>query len=410
MTSMSVDDERLRVGVDIGAAKIAAVIGEVDEAGRLEVCGVGVTASRGGVRRGTLTDLNLVTQALNEVLSEAERTANCQVHSVYTGLVSAQIHSRNIASQVPVAGESVADLDVNRVMALARQSDPQLAEDYQVIHVLPQSFSLDQQNNIRDPIGLVGHQLEAHTHLIAARKNAVQNMVNCLKRVNRQVDDTLLPALAAARAVLTDEEREMGVVLLDIGHSVTSLATFVERAVCQTTIWPIAGETVTADIAEMFTTSLADAEQLKCRYGHALSTRVPVDEPLEVAGLPGRTPKLKCTRHLLSQVIAARYKDIFEHTLDLLHRSQSFPLIKSGVVLTGGGAMLPGVAELAEETLQLPVRVGIPQGVMGFDALVKQPSMATVVGLVLLGYENHERRHERPSSLWSRLTSWLRDI
>ncbi len=407
---MSADDERLRVGVDLGAAKIAAVIGEVDSAGRLEVCGVGIAPNRGGVRRGTLTDLNLVTQALSEVLAEAERTANCQVNSVYAGLVSNQIHSRNVVGQVPVAGEAVTELDVARVMALARQSDTQLAEDYQVIHVLPQSFSLDQQHNIRDPIGLVGHQLEAHTHLIATRKNAVQNVTNCFKRVNRQVDDTLLPVLAAARAVLTDDERKVGVVLLDLGHGMTSLATFIEQAVCQTTQWPIAGEAVTADIAEVFTTSFADAEQLKCRYGHALASRVSVEENLAVAGLPGRTPQHKCTRHLLSQVIAARYSEIFEHTVDLLQRSGSLPHIHGGIVLTGGGAMLPGVAELAEQVMQLPVRVGVPEGVTGFEALVKQPTMATAVGLVLLGYENHDRRHERPAGWWSRFKTWLREF
>ncbi|WP_458527159.1 cell division protein FtsA [Onishia taeanensis] len=369
------------VGLDIGTSKVVAIVGQPSDDGGIEIAGIGSHPSR-GMKKGVVINIESTVQSIQRAVEEAELMAGCDIHSVYVGIAGSHISSMNSDGVVAIKDREVSSSDIERVIDSARARA--ISEGQRVLHVLPQEFAIDTQEGIREPLGMSGVRLEARVHLVTAALNAVQNIEKCVRRCGLEVDAIILEQLASSHAVLTEDERELGVCMVDIGGGTTDIAVFTEGAIRHTAVIPIAGDQVTNDIAMALRTPTQYAENIKVKYACALTQLAASDEMIKVPSV-GDRPARDLSRQALAEVVEPRYEELFTLVREELRRSGYEDLVAAGVVLTGGTSRMEGVVELAEEIFHMPVRIASPQNVRGLADVVRNPIYSTGVGLLHYG-------------------------
>ena len=377
-------DRDLIVGLDIGTSKVLALVGEVGPNGAIEVLGVGSQPSR-GLKKGVVVNIESTVQSIQRAVEEAELMAGCEIHAVFAGIAGSHVRSLNSHGVVAIRDREVTPGDVEHVIDAARAVA--IPADQKILHVLPQEFVVDGQEGIHDPIGMSGVRLEAKVHIVTGAESAAQNIEKCIKRCGLEVEDVVLEQLASSFAVLTEDEKDLGVCMVDIGGGTTDIAVFAQGAIRHTAVIPIAGDQVTNDIAVSMRTPTQHAEDIKIRYACALSQLANPDETIEVPSV-GDRPARRLARQTLAEVVDPRYEELFGLVREELRRSGFEELVVAGLVLTGGSARMEGVIELAEEVFHLPVRLGLPQQIQGLADVVRNPIYATGVGLLLYARDN----------------------
>ncbi len=385
----SAADKRMIVGLDIGTSKVVAIVGEISPNGGIEIVGIGSHPSK-GLKRGVVVNIESTVQSIQRAVEEAELMAGCQIHSVYAGIAGSHIRSLNSHGIVAIRDREVIDLDLDRVIDAARAVA--IPADQKVLHTLPQEYVIDNQEGIKEPLGMSGVRLEAKVHLVTCAVNAAQNIEKCIRRCGLEVEAVILEQLASSYAVLTEDEKELGVCIVDIGGGTSDIAIFTEGSIRHTGVIPIAGDQVTNDIAMALRTPTQYAEEIKIKYACALTQLAGADETIKVPSVGDRPPR-DLSRQALAEVVEPRYDELFTLVQAELRRSGYEDLIPAGIVLTGGTSKMEGVVELAEEIFHMPVRVGLPQGVQGLNDIVRNPIYATGVGLLHYGlsYQDSEQ-------------------
>jgi len=372
-------ERNLIVGLDIGTSKVVALVGELKADGELEVIGIGSHPSR-GLKRGVVVNIDSTVQSIQRAVEQAELMAGVEINAVYTGIAGSHVRSLNSHGIVAIKDKEVNQGDVARVMDAAQAVA--LPADQRILHVIPQEFIIDNQEGIRDPIGMSGIRLEARVHIVTGAESAAQNIVKCVQRCGLEVEDIVLEQWSSSYAVLTDDEKDLGVCLVDIGGGTTDLAVFSGGALRHTAVIPIAGDQVTNDIAVSMRTPTQYAEEIKVRYACALSQLANPDETIEVPSVGDRPPR-RLARQTLAEIVEPRYEELYGLIRDELRRAGFEETIAAGIVITGGSAKMEGAVELAEEVFHVPVRLGVPQGVTGLADVVRNPIHATGAGLLL---------------------------
>jgi cell division protein FtsA len=402
-------DRNLIVGLDIGTSKVCAIVGELRSDGALEIIGVGSHPSR-GLKKGVVVNIESTVQSIQRAVEEAELMANCEIHAVYVGIAGSHVRSLNSHGIVAIKDKEVGPGDVERVIDAAKAVA--IPADQKILHVLPQEFIIDSQEGIRDPIGMSGVRLEAKVHIITGAESAAQNIVKCVQRCGLEVEDIVLEQLASSNAVLTEDEKDLGVCMVDIGGGTTDIAVFGGGAIRHTAVIPIAGDQVTNDIAVSMRTPTQYAEDIKIKYACALSQLANPDETIEVPSVGDRPPR-RLARQTLAEVVEPRYEELFALIGDELRRSGFEESVATGIVLTGGTAKMEGAIELAEEVFHMPVRLGVPQYVTGLADVVSNPIHATGVGLLLYAKQQSEQDHTAPlltggvKNVFDRMKTWF---
>ncbi|MBI3140381.1 MAG: cell division protein FtsA [Rhodocyclales bacterium] len=384
---MSKETKDLIVGLDIGTSKIVAIVAELTPEGRLEILGLGNQDSK-GLKKGVVVNIESTVNAISRVVQEVELMADCKVKEVYTGIAGSHIRSFNSNGMVPIKDKEVTPMDVDRVIETARAMP--IPSDQQILHILTQEFIVDGQDGVREPIGMSGVRLEVKVHIVTGAVSAAQNIVKCVRRCGLEVVDLVLQPLASSYAVLTEDEKELGVCLVDIGGGTTDVAVFTQGAIRHTAVIPIAGDQITNDIAMALRTPTQDAEEIKVRYGVALQQLADAEETVEVPGV-GERPSRKLSRQALADVIEPRVTELYELVQAELRRSGYEELLSSGIVLTGGSSVMQGMVELGEEIFHMPVRLGTPKYPGGLGEVVQHPRHATAMGLLLEGMAQKKR-------------------
>lgn len=399
-------EKRLIVGLDIGTAKVVAIVGEVS-GDVVDIIGIGSHPSH-GLKKGVVVNIESTVASIQRAIEEAELMAGCQIHSVYTGIAGSHIKSLNSHGIVAIKDHEVGASDVERVIDAAKAVA--IPADQKILHVLPQEFVIDNQEGIREPVGMSGVRLEAKVHMVTGAVSAAQNITKCVARCGLETEDVILEQLASSYAVLTDDEKELGVCLIDIGGGTTDIAIFTGGAIRHTAVIPIAGDQVTNDIAVALRTPTQFAEEIKIKYACALRQLINTDETIEVPSVGDREPR-RLSRQILADVVEPRYSELFELVQAEIRRSGFENIIAAGMVITGGGSKLEGVIELAEEVFHMPVRQGMPQHIKGLVDVVKNPIYATGVGLLLYGKDDDGHHLEGGSknfdSVWDRMKGWF---
>ena len=381
------DSKNLIVGLDIGTSKIVTIVAELTPEKRLNIIGLGAQPSR-GLKKGVVVNIEATMASIQRVLEEAELMADCAITEVYTGIGGGHIRSLNSSGMVAIMEKEVTQADIDRVVETAKAIA--IPNDQQILHILPQEFIIDGQEDVREPLGMSGVRLEVKVHIVTGAVSALENITKCVRRCGLKVQDVMLQPLASALAVRTDDEKELGVCLMDGGGGTTDLAVFTGGAIRHTAVIPIAGDQVTNDIAMTLRTPTKDAEELKLRHGCALRQLADPNDVIEVPGVGERGPR-KLSRQTLAEVIEPRIEELYTLAQAELRRSGFEELLSSGIVLTGGSALLAGMIELGEEVFHLPVRIGVPAYVGGLADVVRSPRYATAVGLLLDGREQFLR-------------------
>ncbi|RST54464.1 cell division protein FtsA [Variovorax sp. MHTC-1] len=374
---MSKEYKDLVVGLDIGTAKVMAVVAEVLSNGELKLAGLGIAPSN-GLKRGVVVNIDATVQSIQQALKEAELMADCKISRVYTGITGSHIRGINSSGMVAVKDKEVTQADVARVVETARAIN--ISSDQRLLLVEPQEFVIDGQD-VKEPIGMSGMRLEAKVHIVTGAQSAAENIIKCVRRCGLEVDQLMLNPLASSQAVLTEDERELGVVLVDIGAGTTDVAIFTNGAIRHTAVIPIAGDLITSDIAMALRTPTKDAEDIKVENGYAKQLLADPDTQVEVPGLGDRGPRM-LSKQALAGVIEPRVEEIFSLVQQVVRESGYEEVLSSGVVLTGGSAVMPGMVELGEDIFLKPVRRGIPKYSSALSDMVAQPRAATVMGLL----------------------------
>ena len=402
-----ISQNEMLVGLDIGTSKVVAVVAEATPEGDIEVVGLGSQPSR-GLRSGVVVDIESTTQAIKKSIQEAESMAGCHISSCYVGISGSHIRGLNSEGVVPIRDGEVKYGDVDRVIETAQAMA--IPADQKLLHVLPRDYIIDKQDGIKEPLGMAGARLEAKVHLVTCSENSSQNIHKCVSACGLDIEAFVLEPLASSYSVLTNDERELGVSLLDIGCGTTDIAVFTDGSIAYTDVIPIAGDHVTHDIAEALRTPPTQAEDIKQRYGCAVSSLTQAEEMMMVPGMGGR-PERELSRQSLADVLEKRYVEIFSMAQQKLSLSGFESLIPAGVVLTGGASKVEGAIELAEEVFHAPVRLGSPNTVGGFTEVIHNPVYATSIGLLLYGHkqmkEDHMNYIHRDKNILNRLTRWI---
>ncbi|MFT7110323.1 MAG: cell division protein FtsA [Psychrobacter glaciei] len=403
-------ESKLIVGLDIGTSKVVCIVGEVNRAGIIKVVGVGSHPSR-GLKKGVVINIESTVQSIQRAIEEAELMAGCQIHSVYAGIAGSHIRSMNSHGIVAIKDREVEQYDIDRVLDAAKAVA--IPADQRILHVLPQEYVIDMQEGIKEPVGMSGVRLEAKVHMVSCALNAAQNIEKCVQRCGLEIDDIILEQLASSYAVLTDDEKELGVCMVDIGGGTTDIAIFTEGAIRHTAVIPIAGDQVTNDIAMALRTPTQHAEEIKIKYACALTQLAGPDELIKVPSVGEREPR-NLSRQALAEVVEPRYEELFTLIQAELRRSGFEDIIAAGVVLTGGTSKMEGVVELAEEIFHVPVRLAKPGGVEGLTDVVANPIYATSVGLLIYGAKHQlgelvfARKEDDPITFFSRVKHWIK--
>jgi cell division protein FtsA len=407
----SVQDKKLIVGLDIGTSKVVAIVGEIGLDGDIEIVGIGSNPSK-GMKKGVVVNIESTVQSIQRAVEEAELMAGCQIHSVYVGVAGSHIRSLNSHGIVAIKDKEVYRADLERVIDAAQAVA--IPADQKILHILPQEYVIDNQEGIKEPLGMSGVRLEAKVHLVTCAVNAAQNIEKCIRRCGLDVEEIILEQLASSYSVLTDDERELGVCLVDIGGGTTDIAIFTEGSIRHTGVIPIAGDQVTNDIAMALRTPTQHAEEIKIKYACALTQLAGADDTIKVPSVGDRPPR-DLSRQSLAEVVEPRYDELFTLVQAELRRSGFEDMVPAGVVLTGGTSKMEGAVELAEEIFHMPVRVGYPASVRGLNDIVRNPIYATSVGLLHYGMMHRAESGSNSSgksgvaseSVWSRVRAWL---
>jgi cell division protein FtsA len=381
------DSKNLVVGLDIGTSKIVCIVSEITPEGRLEVIGMGSSPSR-GLRRGVVVNIESTVNAIQRALEEAELMADCKIREVYTGIAGSHIKSFNSHGMVAIKDKEIGQLDVDRVVETARAVN--IPMDQQILHTIPQEFVVDGQEDVSDPLGMSAIRLEVKVHIVTGAVSAAQNIIKCVRRCGLEVADLVLQPLASAMAVLTEDEKELGVCLVDIGGGTTDIAVFTDGAIRHTAVIAVAGDQVNNDIAVALRTPPKEAEDLKIQHGCALRQLADAREMIEVPGIGDRPPRT-LSRQTLAEFIEPRMEELYSLVQAELRRSGFEELLSSGIVITGGTAAMQGMVELGEEVFHMPVRLGYPRYEGGLSDVMHNPRYATAVGLLMAGLEGRDR-------------------
>ncbi|HUX24433.1 MAG TPA: cell division protein FtsA [Burkholderiales bacterium] len=384
---MSKENKNLVVGLDIGTSKVVAIVAELLPDNRLNIIGMGGHESK-GLKKGVVVNIEATVNAIQRALEEAELMADCKIARVYTGIAGSHIKSFNSRGMVAIKDKEVSALDVQRVIETARALP--IPTDQQILHILTQQFIVDGQDGVREPLGMSGVRLEVEVHIVTGAVSAAQNIVKCVRRCGLEVNDLILQPLASSIAVLTEDEKELGVCLVDIGGGTTDIAIFREGAIRHTAVIPIAGDQITNDIAMALRTPTAEAEEIKIRNGCALRQLADANELVEVPGIGDRGSR-QLSRQTLAEVIEPRVDELYSLIQKVLRESGYEELLSSGLVLTGGSSVMRGMVELGEEIFHMPVRLGTPRYVGGLAEVVRHPRYATAIGLLLEGQSQTQR-------------------
>lgn len=393
-------EKNLIVGLDIGTSKVVAIVGEINESNQIEVVGIGTHPSR-GLKKGVVVNIESTVLSIQKAIEEAELMAGCDIHSVYAGIAGSHIKSLNSHGIVAIQDKEVSLNDVDRVIDAARAVA--IPADQKILHILPQEFLIDSQEGILDPIGMSGIRMEAKVHMVTCAESAAQNITKCIQKCGLEVDDIVLEQLASSYAVLTEDEKELGSCLVDIGGGTTDIAIFQGGAIQHTAVIPIAGDQVTNDIAVSMRTPTQYAEDIKIKYACALSQLANPDETIEVPSVGDRPPR-RLARQTLAEIVEPRFEELFSLIRNELRRSGFEESIPAGIVITGGSAKMEGAVELAEEVFHIPVRLGSPQYVEGLSDVVRNPIHATGVGLLIYGRDSMDRKSYGRSSIKNNVT------
>jgi cell division protein FtsA len=382
------ESKNLIVGLDIGTSKIVAIVAELRPEGGFEVIGMGSSPSR-GLKKGVVVNIESTVNAIQRALEEAELMADCKIRDVWTGIAGSHIRSFNSHGMVAIKDREVAQSDVDRVVETAKAIP--IPTDQQILHVLNQEFVIDGQEDVREPLGMSGVRLEVKVHIVTGAVSAAQNIMKCVRRCGLEVNDLILQPLASAMAVLSEDEKDLGVCLVDIGGGTSDIAVFTQGAIRHTAVIPIAGDQITNDIAMALRTPTKEAEEIKRRYGCALRELADPQDMVEVPGVGERTSK-KMSRQTLAEVIEPRVEELYSLVQAELRRSGFEELLSSGIVITGGSASMQGMVELGEEVFHMPVRLGLPSYTGGLSEVIRNPRYSTGVGLLLAGLGQHHRQ------------------
>lgn len=403
-------EKNIITGLDIGTSKIIALIGEVTADGSLDVIGIGRHPSR-GLKRGVVVDIEATVNSIQRAVQEAELMADCEVRTVYAGIAGSHIRSLNSHGIVAIRDQEVSKADVDRVIDAAKAVV--IPADQKILHILPQEFIIDNQGSIREPIGMAGVRLESRVHIVTGSVSAAQNIVKCVRRCGLEVSDIILEQLASSHAVLTEDEKDLGVCLIDIGGGTTDIAIFCEGAIQHTAVLPVAGDQVTNDIAMALRTPTKAAEAIKLSHATALPELANPDQMLEVASVNDR-PGRKISAKALADVVSARYEELFSLVRHELRRSGFEDRMAAGIVLTGGASNVRGAVELAELCFEMPVRKGCAHHVSGLTEVTENPAFATGVGLLMHGHRQHYDggynapiMNDNAKGMWLRMKEWF---
>ncbi|ODS24922.1 cell division protein FtsA [Candidatus Endobugula sertula] len=380
------NENNLIVGLDIGTSKVVAIVGELNQNSELEIIGIGSHRST-GLKKGVVVNIELTVQSIQRAIEEAELMAGCEIHSVYAGIAGSHISSLNSHGIVAIKDREVLSQDIDRVIDAAQAVA--IPADQQVLHILPQEYLIDNQEGVKEPLGMSGVRLEAKVHLVTCAVNAAQNIEKCIRRCGLDVEDIILEQLASSYSVLTEDEKELGVCMVDIGGGTTDIAIFIEGAIRHTGVIPIAGDQVTNDIAMALRTPTLHAEDIKIKYACALAKLTGADETIQVPSVGDRDAR-SLSRQSLAEVVEPRYDELFTLIQAELRRSGYESMVAAGIVLTGGTSKMEGVVELAEEIFHMPVRLGAPQNISGLSDIVNNPIYSTGVGLLHYAKKQHK--------------------
>ncbi len=402
-------DQNLIVALDVGTSKIAALVGQVSEDSQIEVIGFGSHPSH-GLKRGVVVNIESTVQSMQKAIEEAELMAGCRIQSAYTGIAGSHIRSLNSHGIVAIRDREVNQSDVDRVIDAAKALA--IPADQKILHIIPQEFIIDAQEGVREPVGMSGVRLEAKVHIVTGAVSAAQNISKCVRRCGLEVSDIVLEQLASSHSVLTEDEKELGVCMIDMGGGTTDIAIFTEGSIRHTAVIPIAGDHVTSDIAVALRTPMQSAEQIKIKYASVSSDLSDNQEHIQIANVT-HWPSKQIQKQELKMVVKARYEELFALVLAELRRSGFENLISAGIVLTGGASKVQGCLELAEKIFQMPARLGVPQNVRGLVDVRDNPAYATGVGLLLYGHQQicgfstgfDLDRSE--AGLWTRMRKWF---
>ncbi|MBM3341134.1 MAG: cell division protein FtsA [Betaproteobacteria bacterium] len=385
------EQKNIIVGLDIGTSKIVAIVAELKPDGDIsgfEIIGMGTHPSR-GLKKGVVVNIETTVTAIQRALEEAELMADCKISDVHTGIAGSHVKSFNSQGMVAIKDKEVTQFDIDRVIETARAV--QIPNDQQILHILNQEFIIDGQEDVREPMGMAGMRLEVKVHIVTGAVSAAQNIVKCVRRCGLEVRDLMLQPLASAMAVISEDEKDLGVCLIDIGGGTTDLAVFTHGAIRHTAVIPIAGDQITSDIAMALRTPTKDADDIKIKHGCALSQLADPQEMIEVPGVGERGTK-QLSRKTLAEVIEPRVEELYSLIQAELRRSGYEELLSSGIVLTGGSSMMQGMVELGEEVFHMPVRVGQPSYDGGLSEVVRHPRYSTAMGLLLDGVQQYRQR------------------
>ncbi|MFT5716733.1 MAG: cell division protein FtsA [Oleiphilaceae bacterium] len=403
-------EQNLTVGLDIGTSKIVAIVGRKNSEGQIDIIGIGSHASK-GLKRGVVVNIETTVNSIQRAIEEAELMAGCQIHSVYAGIAGSHIRSMNSHGIVAIRDREVVQADIDRVIDAAQAVA--IPADQKVLHILPQEYVIDSQEGIKEPLGMSGVRLEAKVHLVTCAVNAAQNIEKCVQKCGLEVDDIILEQLASSYAVLTDDEKELGVCVVDIGGGTTDIAIFTGGAIRHTAVIPIAGDQVTNDIAMALRTPTQNAEEIKVKHACALTQLAGADETIKVPSVGERPPR-DLSRQALAEVVEPRYEELFTLIQSELRRSGFEDVVAAGIVLTGGTSTMEGVVELAEEIFHMPVRLASPQGISGLADVVNHPMYSTGVGLLMYGLQQQgngntpaNNRTEGSESFMDKIKTWF---
>ncbi len=409
------NNHNMIVGLDIGTSKVVALVAEVTPDGELNIVGIGTHPTR-GLKKGVVINIESTVQSVQHAIEEAQIMADCHIHSVFVGIAGSHIRSQNSDGTVAIRDREVSRADLERVLDAAQAVA--IPSDQKVLHTLPQDYVIDKQEGVREPLGMSGVRLEARVHVVTCAINASQNIEKCVRRCGLEIEDVILEQLASANAVLTEDEKELGVCLVDIGGGTSDIAIFTEGAIRHTAVIPIAGDQVTNDIAMALRTPTQYAEEIKIRYACALAKLAGPGETIKVPSVGDRPPR-ELSRQALAEVVEPRYDELFTLILSELRRSGYEDMIPAGIVLTGGTSKMEGAVELAEEIFHMPVRLGVPQGVKGIGDVVRNPVYSTAVGLLVYGLhkqadgaimagKSHEQTEDK-TALLGKIKRWLQN-
>lgn len=393
--------DQLLVGLDIGTSKVATIIAVIDEDQCIEVIGIGASQCF-GMKKGVVVDIESTVQAIQRSVQEAELMAGCEVNSVSVGIAGTHINSMNSHGIVGIRDKEVEQVDIDRVIEAA--GAVAIPADQRILHIVPQEYLIDDHDGIHQPLGMSGVRLEAKVHIVTCADSAVQNITKCVMRCGLEVDSIVLEHIASGYSVLSEDEKDLGVCLVDIGGGTTDISVYIGKSIRHTSVIPIAGDQVTNDIAVAIRTPTQSAEEIKVKYGCAISQLIKADESFDVPAVGDRRP-MKMSRHTLAEVMQPRYEELFGLVMNEIRRSGYEELIPAGIVLTGGASKVEGAVSLAEEIFHAPVRIGVPKNVSGLHDVVRNPIYATTVGLVQAGFssfQDHASRREKKN--------WLRKI